>query len=77
MAESFEMPLEFDGHIARIVATRLFRGGWRVRAEVDGRLLGWEQFAHRNQVERFRTRMQQWCAMAAEAERRHACVGCE
>ena len=31
--------------IAKVVATPLHAGGWHVRAEVDGRTLGWEQDA--------------------------------
>jgi hypothetical protein len=71
---SFELPLKFDGHVARIIVTRLHNGSWHVCTEVDGRRLGWEQFTHRIQVERFRSRMQQWIAQAEAAERRLARV---
>jgi hypothetical protein len=67
---AFEMPLNFAGHNARILVTHPFNGPWLVRTEVDGRVLGWEQFAHRFQVERFRARMQDWIAQVEAAERR-------
>lgn len=66
---TFERPLHFEGHVARIVVTHLLNGTWRVCTEVDGRLLGWEQFARRIQVERFCARMQEWVAHAEAAER--------
>ena len=71
---TFELPLNFDGHIARIVVRHLHNGSWHVCTEVDGRRLGWEQFTSRSQVERFCTRMQQWIAHAEGAERRLAGV---
>lgn len=71
MAEAtIEMPLEFTGHEARIIAEPIATGGWHVRTEVDGRVLGWEQFRHRAQIERFRTRMQSWMAMMEATEQR-------
>ena len=57
---SFELPLAFDGHVARLLVTHLPTGAWYVETQVDGRLLGWEQFRFRGQVDRFRIRMQQW-----------------
>ena len=69
---AFELPLVFAGHLARILATPLAKGGWYVRTEIDGRVLGWEQFAHLAQVERFRTRMQGWLTEVEATERRLA-----
>ena len=71
---TFELPLAFDGHDARLVVTPTAHGTWRVRTLVDGRVLGWEQFAHRVQVDHFRTRMQQWLAHAQASEKRLASV---
>jgi hypothetical protein len=70
MAHTFELPLAFNGHHARLVVNHLATGTWQVRTEVDGRVLGWEQFAHRNQVDNFRARMQDWLAQAEASERR-------
>jgi hypothetical protein len=71
MTEStVEMPLAFNGHDARIIARPLATGGWHVRTEVDGRVLGWEQFRHRVQVERFRARMQGWIKLIEAKEQR-------
>jgi hypothetical protein len=69
---TFELPLAFDGHVARLVVTRPAPGVWHVETQVDGRVLGWEQFTGRAQVDRFRARMQQWLAHAAASERRAA-----
>jgi hypothetical protein len=67
---AFEVPLNFAGHNARLVVSHPFNGPWTVRTEVDGRVLGWEQFAHRTQVDRFRARMQAWIAQVEAAEQR-------
>ena len=69
---TFELPLAFNGHVARLIVTPLAHGAWHVRTEVDGRVLGWEQFAHRAQVEHFRGRMQEWLTHAEASERRLA-----
>ena len=69
---TLELPLAFDGHVARLVVTHHPQGTWHVRTEVDGRVLGWEQFTHRVQVDHFRGRMQQWLAHAEACERRLA-----
>ena len=69
---TFEVPLAFHGHTARLVVTQLAHGGWHVRTEVDGRVLGWEQFARRVQIDHFRARMQEWLAQAEASERRLA-----
>jgi hypothetical protein len=66
---TLELPLAFDGHHARMVVTHRRDGAWRVCTEVDGRVLGWEQFARWVQVERFRSRMQGWISQVEAAER--------
>ena len=68
----FELPLSFAGHVARIVVTPLAKGGWQVCTEVDGRVLGWEQFVHKAQIDRFRERMQNWIRQVEDTERRLA-----
>ena len=69
MNGAIEMPLSFAGHTARIVVSPAHDDGWHVRAEVDGRTLGWEHYTHWLQVERFRARMQEWINTAAGSER--------
>ena len=69
---TFELPLAFAGHAAHLLVTHLPNGAWYVRTEVDGRTLGWEQFALRVQVDRFRTRMQDWLSQVEASERRLA-----
>ena len=67
---TFELPLAFDGHTAFMAVTHLRDGAWLVQTIVDGRVLGWEQFALRAQVNRYRARMQQWLTLAEANERR-------
>jgi hypothetical protein len=69
---AFELPLAFDGHDAQLLVTHLPNGAWHVCTEVDGRVLGWEQFALRVQVDRFQTRMQDWLTQVEARERRLA-----
>ena len=64
-----ELPLAFDGHLARLVVTRVNGAGWHARAEVDGREIGWEHYPLWVQVERFRERVQTWLAQAERAQR--------
>jgi hypothetical protein len=71
---TFELPLAFDGHVARLIVTPLAHGAWHVRTEVDGRVLGWERFARRSQVDHFRARMQEWLTQAEACERRLGAV---
>ena len=73
---TFELPLAFDGHAAHLVVTHLPNGRWSVRTEVDGRVLGSEQFAMRPQVDRFRARMQDWLSQVEASERRDARLAC-
>ena len=68
----FELPLRFEGHSARLVVKELPHGVWHVKTEVDGRVLGWEQFSLRVQVDHFRARMQEWLTQAAASERQLA-----
>jgi hypothetical protein len=63
-----ELPLSFEGHLARLVVTRVHRLGWHARAEVDGREIGWEHYPQWVQVERFRSRVQDWLKQAERAE---------
>ena len=72
MPNTFELPLAFDGHVARLVVRHLPDGGWRVGTEIDGRVLGWEQFTRRVQVDHFHSRMQRWLAQAQADESRLA-----
>jgi hypothetical protein len=67
---SFELPLSFHGHAARVLVRRLRNGAWRACTEVDGHVIGWEQFTLRVQVDRFRARMQAWLTQAEANERR-------
>ena len=69
-----ELPLAFEGHTARIVIEPLSQGGWHVRAEVDTRTLGWEQYMYWVQVEHFHMRVQQWLKHAEATERRVSCA---
>ena len=69
-ANAFELPLAFDRHTARLEVTQLQNGAWLVHTKVDGRVLGWERFTLRVQVDRYRARMQQWLAHAEARERR-------
>ena len=69
-ANTFELPLAFAGHSARLEVTHLQNGAWHVETKVDGRVLGWERFTLRVQVDRYRARMQQWLAQAEAGERR-------
>jgi hypothetical protein len=69
-ANAFELPLAFDRHTARLEVTHLQNGAWLVHTKVDGRVLGWERFTLRVQVDRYRARMQQWLAQAEARERR-------
>jgi hypothetical protein len=69
-ANTFRLPLAFDGHTAHLEVTHLQNGGWLVYTKVDGRVLGWERFTLRVQVDRYRARMQQWLALAETNERR-------
>ena len=69
-ASTFELPLTFDGHAARLEVTLLENGAWFVQTMVDDRVLGWERFARRAQVDRYCARMQQWLAQAEASERR-------
>ena len=64
-----ELPLAFDGHVARIVARGDQSGGWTVCTEVDGRQMGSEHFPAWSLVEHFRARMQRWLTQAEIAER--------
>jgi hypothetical protein len=64
-----ELPLAFDGHVARIVAKADDDGGWHVCTEVDGRQMGNEHFPAWCLVEQFRARMQRWLSQAEIAER--------
>ena len=64
-----ELPLTFDGHVARIVARGDQSGGWTVCTEVDGRQMGSEHFPAWCLVEHFRVRMQRWLSQAEIAER--------
>ena len=68
--KTFELPLVFDRHSAHLDVTHLPNGAWHVETNVDGRVLGWERFALRVQVDRYRARMQQWLALAEARERR-------
>ena len=71
-----ELPLAFDGHLARVVVTRTNTDGWHACAEVDGREIGWEHYTLWVQVERFRERMQTWLAQAERTQRpRCNCLG--
>lgn len=72
MFDAFELPLAFDGHAAHLLVTHLPNGAWHVRTEVDGRELGWKEFARRVQVDRYRARMQDWLAQEEARERRLA-----
>lgn len=67
---TFELPLALDGHTARLIVRRLPNGAWHVRTEVDGRVLGWEEFSTRFQVDRFRAKMQGWLTHVHATERR-------
>lgn len=67
--ETFELPLCFAGHEARIVVTRLEQDHWYARTEVDGRVLGHEYFIHRAQVDRFCRKMQTWLTQMEATER--------
>lgn len=67
---TFELPLALDGHVARLLVTHLPNGAWHVRTEVDGRVLGWEEFRARCQVDRFRAKMQGWLTHVHATERR-------
>ena len=69
-ANTFRLPLTFDGHTAYLDVTHLQNGAWLVYTKVDGRVLGWEQFARRVQVDGYRARMQQWLALAEANEHR-------
>ena len=69
-ANTFELPLAFAGHCARLEVTHLPDGAWQVVTTVDGRTLGWERFTLRAQVDRYRARMQHWLAQAEAGERR-------
>jgi hypothetical protein len=69
-ANAFELPLAFDRHTARLEVMQLQNGAWLVHTNVDGRVLGWERFMLRVQVDRYRSRMQQWLAHAEARERR-------
>jgi hypothetical protein len=63
-ANTFRLPLVLHGHTAYLDVTRLENGSWLVYAKVDGRVLGWERFPLRVQVDRYRTRVQQWLTWA-------------
>ena len=65
-----KLPLAFNGHTAFLAVTHLHDGAWLVQAMVDGRVLGWERFTLRAQVDRYRARMQQWLTLAEASERR-------
>ena len=65
---TFSLPLAFDGHTAHLDVTHHRNGAWLVSTSVDGRVLGWERFALRAQVDRYRARMQQWLALAEANE---------
>ena len=69
-ANTLRLPLAFDGHSAHLEVTHLQNGAWYVETKVDGRVLGWERFMLRAQVDRYRARMQQWLALAEASERR-------
>lgn len=69
-ANTFSLPLAFDGHTAHLDVTHLQNGAWLVYTKVDGRVLGWEQFTRRVQVDGYRARMQHWLALAEANERR-------
>jgi len=71
---ALELPLDFAGHDAKVIATPLHAGGWHVRAEVDGRTLGWERYTWWAQVEHFHRRMQQWISQAAVNPQRTNCA---
>ena len=74
MLTNLELPLVFAGHTARIVVRRLHRGGWHVRAEVDGRTLGWHEYAYWPQVEHFQQHMQEWLNHAEATEQPKRCA---
>jgi hypothetical protein len=69
-ANTFELPLAFQGHTARLEVTHLENGAWLVQTKVDGRVLGWERLTRHVQVDRYRARVQQWLAQAEASERR-------
>jgi hypothetical protein len=69
------LPLAFAGHAARVLVTPLGNGRWHVEAQVDGRTLGWEEYANWPQVEHFRERMQRWVKQAEDAERNRSVEG--
>lgn len=64
-----ELPLEFQGHCAKMLATAAGDGSWAVETEVDGRPLGQEHCPDWRRVEQFRARMQNWLRTAEIAER--------
>jgi hypothetical protein len=68
--DALELPLTLAHHAGRVLATKLRDGSWHVRAEVDGRILGWEHYTTWTQVERFRARMEGWVAQFESTEHR-------
>lgn len=66
-ATTIELPLAFEGHVARLVVAAVNGDGWYARAEVDGREIGWQHYTRWEQVERFRSRMQNWLKQAERA----------
>jgi hypothetical protein len=69
-ANTLRLPLAFAGHAAYLDVTHLQNGTWYVETKVDGRVLGWDRFMLRAQVDRYRARMQRWLAQAEAGERR-------
>jgi hypothetical protein len=72
LTRATELPLAMAGHAARVLVTPLCHGGWRVEAVVDGRTLGWKEYANWRQVEHFCERVQQWVQQAEK--QRPACA---